>query len=70
MTSPIFDSEAHCNKQIPLRLEDVRPIWSNVSDTIRLEILKSVIWTSPDNHDFYAKAMRVLKSEKFRASLD
>ena len=65
-----MNSEQHCNMKVPLRIDDVRSLWSEASDKVRMEILKSVIWTSPDTHGFYAKAMKVLNSERFRETLD
>jgi len=62
--------ERHCNLKVPLRLEDMRGLWSEVGDKVRLEILKSVIWTAPDCRGFYLKAMKILNSEKFREAID
>jgi hypothetical protein len=53
---------------VKFRLEDVRGIWSETNDRARMEILKSVIWTSPDNHAFYGKVKRALKN--FEETLD
>lgn len=66
----MMNAEKHCNTKVPLRLDAVRSIWSDVNDNVRMEILKSVIWTAPDNHGFYEKAMKVLNSDRFRETLD
>ena len=65
-----MNTEKHCNMKVPLRIKDVRSIWSEASEKVRMEILKSVIWTSPDNHGFYAKVMKTLNSDRFRETLD
>lgn len=65
-----MDAEKHCNTKVPLTIEDIRSLWNNVDDKVRLEIVKSVIWTSPDNHGFYAKVIKILNSEGFLETLD
>lgn len=65
-----MDTEKHNKTKIIISLEDLRSLWADLNDKKRLEILKSLIWTSPDNHDFYAKAIKLLKSKKFLETLD
>jgi hypothetical protein len=65
-----MNTEKHCATKVTVRIDDMRSLWSDTSDNVRMEILKSVIWTSQDNHGFYEKAMKVLNSEQFRETLD
>ena len=51
-------------------MENLRGIWSDQPDKTRLEIIKSVIWTSPDNHAFLAKLMKELQSQEFADTID
>lgn len=62
--------EDHLNTLITLRLEDLRSIWSDLEDEDRLEIIKSIIWTAPDNHDFYNQVIDEVTSEQFKETLD
>ena len=64
------DHEKHCNTKIPLTLDQINIIWSELDDKTRMEVLKSVIWTAPDCQSFYEKAVKVITSEKFRNTLD
>jgi len=66
----MMDAERHNNTRVPLRIEDLRSIWIGANDAARLEILKSVIWTAPDNQGFYAKALKTLTSGRFIETLD
>ena len=65
-----MDSEKHCNTKIVVSIEDLRGLWADTSDNARLEILKSLIWTAPNNHEFHKKAIKVITSDSFKETLD
>ncbi len=65
-----MDPEKHCNTKLTYTLDGIRGIWSDLPDKQRMEVLKSIIWSASNMHDFYGKAMKVLGSEEFRESLD
>ena len=62
--------EKHCGFKLRLTIEDVRGIWSEADDKVRLEILKSLIWTAPDSRGFSEKALKLLSSPKFWEDVD
>ena len=64
------NTDKHLDTKISVMLGDMRVLWYDVNDNTRLEILKSLIWTAPDNHKFYEKALKMLKSDKFQNTLD
>ena len=64
------EDEKHYHHKVKIELGDLRQIWSYQPDNTRLEIIKSIIWTSPDNHGFHAKVLKELQSQKFADTLD
>jgi hypothetical protein len=44
--------------------------WANLSDSARLEMIKSLIWTAPDMHSFNDKVEKLVSSCRFKETLD
>lgn len=65
-----MNTEEHCNLIIPITLEDMRSLWANLDDEYRMEIIKSVIWTACDMHEFHEKVCKEIACEKFKDTLD
>ena len=65
-----MNTEQHCNMKITITLEDMRNLWSEATDKQRLEMIKSIIWTSPDMYSFYQKVLVALDPKKFERTLD
>ena len=51
-------------------LEDLSYIWQNLTDSQRLEVIKSIILLSNDNHGMIEKVKKMLDSEKFEEMVD
>jgi hypothetical protein len=49
---------------------DFANIWMDWSEKQRLDAIKSLIWTAPDNHDMCAKVEKMVTSNKFKETLD
>jgi hypothetical protein len=64
------DDEKHYHHNVKIELGDLRHIWSDQPDKTRIEIIKSIIWTSISNRDFHAKVLKELQSQKFADTLD
>ena len=62
--------EKHLRTRVPLTIEDIRWLWTDAPDNARIEMMKSIIWTAADQHEFYAKSMKLLDSVNFRMTLD
>jgi hypothetical protein len=60
----------HVDTKLSIHLGDARGLWADASDKVRLEIIKSVIWTAPDMEEFSRKVLHLLESRSFRESLD
>ncbi len=56
--------------KLTLNMYDIRFLWSDQSDSTRLEIIKSIIYTAPDMHKFAGKVNKLVNSNKFKESLD
>ncbi len=65
-----MNGEKHTNLKIPLTMYEVRWLWADQGDKVRMEMLKSIIYTAPNMHDFYAKVMEELNSDKFQGEID
>lgn len=64
------ETEKHNNTKITISMRDMSYLWYDLSDNVRMEMVKSIIWTAPDSHTFYGKLMWCLNSEKFQSSID
>ena len=58
------------DEQITMTIEDVRSLFSEATDDQRLELIKSIVWTSPDMYKFHKKAEKMIKSNEFQETLD
>lgn len=65
-----MNSVKHNNTMLKFRLETFRQLFEDLNDKQRMELIKSLIWTSPDMHLFHYKAVQTLSSTKFTETLD
>lgn len=63
-------NEEHEDTEIKLTLDNVRDIWSNQSDQVRMEMIKSIIWCSREMHGFWDKVKLEIVNDKFRKTLE
>ncbi len=61
---------SHLETKFTLKLEDLQGIWAEATDKQRMELIKSIIWTAPSMHGFYAKVKKEILAEKFEETLD
>lgn len=63
--------EKHCLTKVTITLEKLCGLWegASVTDKQRLEMIKSVIWTSNNAHSFFQKAKKLVNSKKFKETL-
>ena len=55
---------------VPMTIEDIRSLFSGLTDDQRLELIKSIVWTAPDMYKFHKKAEKMIKSNEFQETLD
>lgn len=65
-----MNHEKHANTKINLILDDVSGIWASSSDKVRLEIIKSIVYTADNQRNFREKVVKMLESELFKNTLD
>lgn len=62
--------ERHLNTKLTITVESFRDLFEYFTDNQRIEVIKSLVWTSPDNERFLAKVTALLTSEKFKRTID
>lgn len=65
----INDSVDDCTK-VPMTIEDIRSLFCELNDEQRLELIKSIIWTSTDMFAFHKKVDKMVRSNSFQETLD
>ncbi len=53
-------AEKHNKTKLTTNLEDLRCLWADWSNAQRLEVIKSLIWTAPDQYDFKIKLLETI----------
>lgn len=62
--------EKHLNTKVTIPMGDIRYLWCDASDRVRLEMIKSIIWTHANPALFLGKIKKTINSESFEATLD
>jgi hypothetical protein len=60
----------HAETKISIELQDFSVFFRDMSDDVRLEVIKSIIWTAPNMELMWKKVCKVIASEKFGETLD
>ena len=68
--SAIINDSVNNDEEVPMTIEDMRSLFSELNDVQRLELIKSLIWTSSDNEPFFNKTCSTICCDKFRETLD
>jgi hypothetical protein len=63
-------NEKHLNTKIPLTLESFMYVFDDVPNNVRLEIIKSLIWTSNNMEEMWQMVCDKIANEKFERTLD
>ena len=58
------------DEDIIMTIEDVGSLFSEATDDQRMELIKSIIWTSEDMFKFHKKADEMIRSNEFQETLD
>ena len=64
------ETERHNNTKIPLTLENFRPLFYDIPNKTRLEIIKSLIWSSNDQEEMWQLVKDKIIDSKFNETLD
>lgn len=69
-SAPVFGLLRHLNSKLSFRLEDLRPLWEDLPDAQRLEVVKSLAWTARDRRRFRDHVVKELTGGAFDGMLD
>jgi hypothetical protein len=64
------DADGNDDELVPMTIDCIRSLFTELSDDQRMELVKSVIWTAPDMHTFYKKVEKMVSSNEFQRTLD
>jgi hypothetical protein len=67
--SAIINDAVDNGEEVPMTIDDIRSLFTELTDEQRLELIKSIIWTSPDMHSFYKKVYKTINSANFKGTL-
>lgn len=65
-----MNHEKHINTKITLVLGDISSIWASQPEKVKLEIIRSIVYTSDDMHGFRGEIVKMLENEVFKDTLD
>ena len=60
----------HNNTKISITLENFRSIFDDTPNKVRLEIIKSLIWTSNNSEEMLHMVQNLVVSKKFEITID
>ena len=60
----------HLETKIPLELESLMSLFTDVPNKTRLKIIKSLIWTATSQEEMLNMVSNLVASKKFRESID
>jgi len=60
----------HLNTELIITIESFRNIFEDWNDTQRIEVIKSIIWTSPNAQGFAKKVSELVSSDNFQGEID
>jgi len=62
--------EKHCGTLIKFRLETFRVLFEDLTDNQRMELIKSLIWTSPSMYKLHQRVVDEVCCGSFKNTLD
>ena len=65
----IMNCERDDEEKVPIIVGDVSYLFTELNDVVRMELIKSLIWTANDMHLFYEKVKKLIAS-RFEETLD
>jgi len=68
--STIIDDAVANEEEVPMTIGDISSLFVELTDDQRLELIKSIIWTSEDMFKFHKKAEKMIRSNDFQETLD
>jgi len=68
--STIINDAVANEEEVPMTIEDIRSLFIELTDDQRMELIKSIIWTSEDMFKFHKKVEKMVRSNEFQETLD
>ena len=57
-------------EEVPMTIEDIKSLFVELTEDQRMELIKSIIWTSEDMFSFHKKVDKMVRSNEFQETLD
>ena len=62
--------ERHLETKLPITVESFRSLFDDWNEKQRLEVIKALIWTNPDNQGMLELVRKTLNDPKFEETID
>ena len=62
--------ERHLETKLPITVESFRYLFDDWNEKQRIEVIKALIWTNPDNQGMLELVRKTLNNPKFEDTID